>query len=616
MSRLALTSGSFVSYNNQNFTIKSSIDFETLLCQNIQTNEVLSIKISELNQIQNEENGQLSDIGNIEDKEWDIAKQRLDVITPLLINGRTKKDVQRVSKTSNVHMSTLYRWLKAYEYNGLLTSLLPQKRGFKTGNSRLDDDQGLLIKQVIEECYLDKQKRSVQATYVQLQRMCRNAGIKCPHVNTLRHWINALNEQNVVKQRKGHKTFKEAFHLNRGEFPGATHPLAVIQIDHTPLDIIVVDEADRMPIGRPWITLAMDVYSRMITGIYVSMDAPSAASVGLCISNSILMKNNWLTALGVENKWPVWGIPQIIHADNAKEFRGKVLQKACEQYGIDLHWRPVATPHYGGHVERVLGTFAKQLHALPGTTFSNIKQKGEYDSAKKASLTLEELEVWLVEIITGVYHQQVHNSILCSPIKKFEEGVFGNDETPGVGLPDQIIEESKLKLDFMPYVERTVQSYGISIDNIIYNHDLLRCWVNAKEPNNSKLKRKFIIRRDPRNISVVYFYDPELKEYLDIPYSNPMRPVISLWELREIRRKLVEQGISGIDESVIFKTYDKLHELVETSKKKTQKVRRQAYRKKNHPQPITQNVTSQSYIESPDAEDVSDITPFEDLDIL
>jgi hypothetical protein len=53
MSRLALTSGSFVSYNNQNFTIKSSIDFETLLCQNIQTNEVLSIKISELNQIQN-----------------------------------------------------------------------------------------------------------------------------------------------------------------------------------------------------------------------------------------------------------------------------------------------------------------------------------------------------------------------------------------------------------------------------------------------------------------------------------------------------------------------------------------------------------------------------------
>lgn len=396
--------------------------------------------------------------------------------------------------------------------------------------------------------------------------------------------------------------------------------MSVVQIDHTPLDIIVVDEIDRLPIGRPWLTMAIDVFSRMVTGFYISMDPPSSASVGLCLSHSVIPKDTYLSSLDVSSSWPLWGLPQIVHADNAKEFRGKMLQKACEQYGIDLQWRPVATPHYGGHIERLLGTFAKEIHALPGSTFSNHNQKGDYDSDKQSALSLPELEQWLTNLVVDVYHNKFHSSISCSPLKKFEEGILGCGEKPGVGLPDRIADETKFKLDFMPFVERTVQQYGISIDNIVYNSDVLRCWVNAKEPSNDKAKRKFIIRRDPRNISVVYFYDPELKEYFDIPYSNPVRPVISLWELREVKRKLVADGIAGIDEDLIFSTYERLHQMVEQSVKKTQKVRRQAYRAKNKPENImkTSQVTESKSSKSDEekADVVSDVTPFNDLEIL
>lgn len=80
-----------------------------------------------------------------------------------------------------------------------------------------------------------------------------------------------------------------------------------MQIDHTPLDVIVVDEVHRKPIGRPYLTLAIDVYSRMVAGLYVTLDAPSATSVAMCISHAMNTKNEYLRELGVEGDWPVWG---------------------------------------------------------------------------------------------------------------------------------------------------------------------------------------------------------------------------------------------------------------------------------------------------------------------
>ena len=34
-------------------------------------------------------------------------------------------------------------------------------------------------------------------------------------------------------------------------------------------------------------------------------------------------------------------------------------------------WRPPGTPHFGGHIERLIGTQMGAVHLLPGTTFSN-----------------------------------------------------------------------------------------------------------------------------------------------------------------------------------------------------------------------------------------------------
>jgi len=77
---------------------------------------------------------------------------------------------------------------------------------------------------------------------------------------------------------------------HQGHFPGADRPLAVAQIGHTPMDVIVVDEEHRQPIQRPLLTVVIDVYSRMVLGFAIYLEKPSAFTTGLAIAHAVLPK--------------------------------------------------------------------------------------------------------------------------------------------------------------------------------------------------------------------------------------------------------------------------------------------------------------------------------------
>jgi len=187
-----------------------------------------------------------------------------------------------------------------------------------------------------------------------------------------------------------------------------------VQIDHTLVDVIVVDRAFRQQLQRPWLTLAIDIASRMVAGFYLTLEPPSATSVALAIQHLVQPKDAWLARLGVNGRWPAAGLPDAIHVDNAKEFHSRALQRGAEEYGLSLIYRPVATPHYRGHIERLIGTMMGAVHLLPGTTFSGIKSRGDYDSLANSSMTLDELEQWLaLEIIR--YHASRHSALGLPP---------------------------------------------------------------------------------------------------------------------------------------------------------------------------------------------------------
>lgn len=504
------------------------------------------------------------------DKEWDKAVERFEVIRPLLEKkARDTEDVQRVADQLGKSITTIYRWISRFEETGLVSSLLRAPRSDK-GQARLTAEVEEIISLLIHEYYLKQERPSVLKLYRRIKEECISVDLDPPNKNTVYARVREIEQRQLITKRYSSKRARERLEPLRGSFPGAAYPNAVVQIDHTKVDVIIVDEQHRLPIGRPYLTLAIDVATKMVTGFRMTLDPPGASSAGLCVAHAVARKEHWLAKRDILAEWPIYGKMAKIHVDNAKEFHGTMLNRACEQHGIILEHRPKGQPNYGPHIERAFRTFMGECQSLPGTTFSNVQDKMDYDSEGHACMTLNELELWFTTFIVYCYHHRAHKGINdIPPIKLYHQLVHGSDSQPGVGLPAAIEDEESFRLDFTPYVERTVQRDGVVIDHIKYYAPILRQWVDAPDPNDRSKARKFIFARDPRDISSVYFLDPNAGTYSRIPYFNSTRPAISLWELRAVTKRIKEDPLITVDEEMIFKGIRKMREVEEAAVEKT-----------------------------------------------
>ena len=625
MDKIQLDIGKHIFFENKEYEITKLVDLKSILATNIETGKSSILPIEQLHLKNDRKNSFVKNIDDISEKDWREANKRLEIIKPLLDINKTEELVKTQALKYNLHPSTLYRWIDAYESSKLLVTLVPKhaSKGAK-GKVRVDQEIELLIKKTIEEEYLSPQKKSARQVYFSIVRKCKNARITPPSENTVRSRIKEISEKKKIQKRESGRLAVKLYNNTEGVFPEGKYPLDFIQIDHTPIDIIVVDEVYRKPIGRPFLTVAIDVYSRMITGFFISLDSPSYFSVSQCLTQALLQKDKLLRSIGVEGEWNIWGIPKTIGLDNAGEFRGNEMQRACENYGIELNWRPVARPQYGAHIERLIGTSMKEIHTLPGTTFSNVKERGEYKSDKYAQFTLKELEQWYTEFIVNVYHKRLHHGINTTPEKRYETGIFGNDEVPGKGLPEKISDEDKFRISLLPSIQRTIQQFGVKIDNIQYYADCLRRWIKVRDSKGNA--RNFTFKRDFRDISTIWFYDPDIKEYFPVPYRNISYPPISIWDLRSIKKFLDDKQIKPTeqDELSIFQAYEKMKKIEEAAAYNTRSVRRKISAQKHRKEKQKfDNITKQkpTPYQREDEPTVfedsrNDIQPFDDIEIL
>lgn len=581
--------GELVNYNGQEYVVLKIIDLTKVLAQHIANRNTEVLEIQHLTPwlVKQEEETEkhIMDLPSIPEEEWQLARERLKVIEPLLSRKvRGEAAAKEIARKSGYGIATIYRWVRIYKDSGLLSSLLQNKPGWRTGKWRLGDEVEAIIKERIENYHLTDDKPSIADTTEKIQTLCFNAGLPKPHWETVNRRILAITERERFEKRHGKRAARQIYDPIEGTVPNAEWPLALVQIDHTPLPVMIVHDVTRRSIGRPWVTFSIDVDSRMVTGMELSLDPPSAASAGLCLSHSILPKEKWLSEeIGLPNvEWPCWGVMGILHMDNAKEFRGNMLKDACLEYNIDPQFRPVKTPHYGGHIERLMGTASEKLKTLDGKTFANPKQKGEYDSEDRATMTFDELEKWLVLFIAK-YHRAPHKGINGeAPIDRYRRGLLGGDGKLPRGLPARRLDEEKVRIDFMPYFERTVQNYGVLIDDAYYFADVLRPWVMAPDPDHPKSSRLFKFKRDPHDISILYFLDPNTKRYYAIPFRDSSLPPISLWEFRDARKAAKKAGVKDLNERKIFEFANMQQEIQDQAALKTKAARREDQRKRQN----------------------------------
>jgi putative transposase len=625
---LDLSPGTVLRFQSRAVQVVRQHDLEQLLVRDMETGQLREVAVHALGPVvENEGPAPRPRPADLED-----ALLRFDYIAPLLnLYPRPKSAVAARAKEVGASVATLYRLLAVYE-NNLQTATLARRPRNDMGRSRQPPEVLAVIDEIIETKYLSRQQSTVAKTHQAICERCKLLKLSLPSRDTVSRRIQRLSPTERTRRRRGRNATEPGRAL-RGSFPGAAAPLDVVQIDHTELDIMIVDEFERLEIGRPFITVAIDVMSRAVVGFHISLDKPSFMSAGSCLAQSMLPKERFLAPrqqrlneifAEVQQyepeddgppptlRWPVWGRPTKIHADNGREFRGKMLERSCQEYGIHVELRPVKRPWFGGHIERLMGTIATELHDLPGTTFSNPQRRSDYKSQKKAVLTFDELDLWLTVFFAGVYNQRPHSGLNGeTPIAVFRRGLLeGSAEAPPKGLfPLPTPEEAlKLQIDFLPSFEVTVQRYGIRLETITYYHEVLAPFLALRALD--KPSERYIVRRDPRDLSQIYFYDPEAGRYYAIPFADKSWHRLSVWELRQLKKLAKSLKGKQVKEPDLINAQRTQNRLVIHSKNTTRQVRRENTKRRGH-QAVEPLLTPEPSLKaSPMEEEDEVIVPF------
>lgn len=500
------------------------------------------------------------DITAVHEAAWSEAVARANVLRRLVGQERLSRAVVlEACQELGVRRARLYQLLRAYKTRPVTSSLVNRPSGARPGARRLSAAVEALIDGAIQTFYRTRQKPTVNALHKEVRQLCWQKGVRAPSWHAIRARVKAIDPKDLAIDREGAEAARDQFRPVPGQYR-ADHAFEVVQIDHTMVDLIVVDSAHRMALQRPWLTLAIDVASRMVAGFYLSLEAPSAVSVALAIQHLALPKGAWLSARDVKADWPTAGLPDAIHVDNGKDFLSHALRRGAEEHGISLVHRPVATPHYGGHIERLIGTMMGAVHLLPGTTFSDIEERGDYNSGGRAAMTLDELERWIGLEITR-YHAERHAGIELPPRAAWDEAIakrrypLRHPHDPAAFL-----------IDFLPSVERRAQRDGVHLFGLRYWDDVLSLWVG-------RLDRPLRVAYDPRDLSTVFVRGPDGSHW-PIRFADLRRPPITLWEHRRAQAALRDRGLALVDEQLIFETIEQQRALVADAARWTKSARR------------------------------------------
>jgi putative transposase len=500
-----------------------------------------------------------------EESGWLEACHREAAIRELLgrSDGRRLKmgDVEETALQLGVSQATLYRLVRAYRQTPSVEALQPRQRGRQKGARVLDKPRHDLIRKTIREVYLKPQRPTLAHLVGQIHLRFAQQGWPLPDRRTIKARVDDIDRRVTARKRRDEPAIKATTPVP-GEYR-ASRPLEVIQIDHTLVDLTIVDEETRAPLKRPWLTLAIDVFTRMVAGFHLSMDPPSRLSISLCLLLAVYDKSAWLKEREIDASWPIAGLPESFHVDNGADFRSKAFVHGCRNSGVDIVWRPPNQPHYGGHIERLIGTMMGEIHLLPGTSFGNPIERGDYDSKKNAAMSLRELECYLGWEIAGCYHERIHSGLQRSPL-----GVWREQEAQvKLRMPH---DRMTFWVSFLPEERRKLRPDGVWLHGLPY-------WSNVLSADLGAAKRELLVKYDPRDISSIFIQRPSGR-FIEARTRDLAFPSISLREWNRQRAQVRAKAKAERNPNQWLSTAQAKRRIVDEAIQKTAQARRSPQR--------------------------------------
>ena len=467
---------------------------------------------------------------------------------------------------------TVRRWARRYGKTRCVVRLVPQHCA-KGRAVVIRDELETLLQAVLEEHYLKPERPTISQVYGAFKLRVDAANkerlpsqqIVLPSEMTLRRYIDRLDQYQLECKRLG----KHAADRKHRNAIGRLDVEAILdrwEIDHTLLDILIVDPKTGEVIGRPYITVILDRHSRMIMGFLIHLSAPNTESVLRTIERAIRPKQAWLANYpDVVNEWRACGLPRYCVPDNAAEFHAFGLVAAFNELGIELLFPRSRGPQMKGAVERFFRTMAVDLiHRIAGTTFSNPRERGDYPAEQLACITLGDLNAMVTKWIVDCYHQRPHQGLSDrAPASVWLEGEA--DRTPR--LP---VDLDELECILSNRVSPRLHHYGVEVDCQQYHSDEL-AELRLRLGHEASVDVRF---RD--ELGHIWVRDPYRNLFFQVPNKDKRMVGVSRDLYKQARDRVKQEKGNPNDNDAVLVAYHQIMIDAEEAKRSNKLRKRRA----------------------------------------
>jgi putative transposase len=421
-------------------------------------------------------------------KAFAVANRRYEAIKPVLAGGS--------AANPSVHPRTVVRWVAQYKRAQQLhrcgyVGLLPQYHRSGNHQPKLSEATRTLMQQFIADNYETFKQKKKQAVYGQFTSACEKQGIQPVSYKTFAAAIKQRPQQEQTRKRQGRKVaYQSAPFFWELEYTTPRHgdrSFEIAHLDHAELDLQLLHSQTRKNLGKCFLTLLLDAFSRRILAIHLSFERPSYRSCMMVLRECVRRHQR---------------LPQMLVVDRGAEFSSIYFETLLAYYETTKKERPPSKPRYGSVIERLFGTTNTQfIYNLLGNTqiTKHVKQiTKETDPKYLANWTLPRLYLRLREWAYEVYDLAEHATLGQSPREAFAAGLALTGQRPYRLIPYN----QDFIINTFPTTHRGVAvanpNRGIKVNYIHYWCDEFR---------HPEVSQTLVpIRFDPTNMGLAYAY--------------------------------------------------------------------------------------------------------------
>lgn len=414
---------------------------------------------------------------------------------------------KQINDVSQPSFSTARGWMRVFRRSGFsVIALVPTKRK-KIKHRLLQQPHEFqqIITQLVSTLYMQKEPACktevIDAIRLELQAFNDSRPepdqLKIPSESTLNRILREQDAYNRAVAQKGQKYAQKHQGWTRKR-PRSARLYELVEADTQEMHVMVVDD-DGQVVGRPYLTVFLEVSSRMPTAWTIGFNPPSLDTTLKALKLSISSEN----AYG--------GVAERYVFDSGSEFVGKNLQRIIAMMGGEICYCEPGTGNQKPHVEAFFGTWSKEIaHVMPGTTFSSIAARGAYNSEKHAALRLPDVLDIFGRWVKDVYCERIHSSLNTSPRLAWEAGQQAM-------FPPKRHSTSELHQHFLRAFKASPQQGRLRHNSLFWTGPAVAYLAN-REPKVEKL----LVYYDPSDLGTAWASHPDYpEEVLELQAVDP-----------------------------------------------------------------------------------------------